>query len=158
MATTVIDLATLDGADGFTITELSNGDRLGASVSSLGDVNGDGIDDFIVGANAADPGGVNSAGEVYVVFGTASGFSSALSLADLDGTNGFQIEGIDSYDGVGGAVSSAGDFNGDGINDILVGASGADVGGNFNNGESYILFGSTIAFSAVFDLAQLNAA
>ena len=90
MATTIIDIAILDGTDGFTMTGLLNGDALGASVSGLGDINGDGLDDFIVGARYADPGGVNSAGEAYVVFGQAGGFAASFSLGDLDGADEFR--------------------------------------------------------------------
>jgi hypothetical protein len=153
----VVDVEDLDGTDGFTITGRANNDSLGSSVSNLGDVNGDGIDDFVVGAGGTDPGGANYAGEAYVVFGQTGGFGATFSLADLDGTNGFRVEGIDSYDAIGTAVSSAGDFNGDGINDILLGAKGGDAGANFCNGQTFILFGSTTAFSAVLDLDQLDA-
>ena len=70
-------------------------DHSGLSVAGAGDVNGDGIDDLIIGASYADPGDRNDAGESYVVFGTAAGFGASLDLAALDGTNGFRLDGID---------------------------------------------------------------
>ena len=64
-----------------------------------------------------------------------------LNLADLDGNNGFVIQGIDNFDNAGRSVSSAGDVNGDGIDDIIIGAPFADVS-SFNEGESYVVFGT----------------
>ncbi len=90
MATTVIDVEDLDGTDGFTITGCANNEFLGSSVSNLGDMNGDGIDDFVVGAGGADPGDTNYAGEAYVVFSQTGGFGATFSLTDVDGTNGFR--------------------------------------------------------------------
>jgi hypothetical protein len=71
---TVIDLSTLDGADGFRLDGIDAGDQSGVSVSDAGDVNGDGFADLIVGAHLASPNGDFRAGESYVVFGKASGF------------------------------------------------------------------------------------
>ena len=65
-------------------------------------------------------------GESYVVFGSSEDWSEALDLSDLNGTNGFTINGIDAYDYSGRFVSSAGDVNGDGIDDIIIGADYAD--------------------------------
>ena len=93
----------------------------GFSVAGAGDVNGDGIDDLIIGAPDADPGGT-TAGESYVVFGTAAGFAASLDLAALDGSNGFRLDGIDDYDHSGFSVAGAGDVNGDGIDDLIIGA------------------------------------
>ena len=73
----VIDLSTLDGLTGFRIDGIDANDQSGFSVSSAGDINGDGFDDLIIGAWGADPGGDGEAGETYVVFGKASGFSPA---------------------------------------------------------------------------------
>ena len=64
------------------------------------------------------------AGESYVVYGSSEDWSEALNLSDLNGTNGFIINGIDAYDNSGTSVSSAGDVNGDGIDDIIIGADG----------------------------------
>ena len=56
------------------------------------------------------------------MFGRASGFGASLDLATLDGTNGFRLDGIDCYDGSGSSVAGAGDVNGDGFGDLIIGA------------------------------------
>ena len=93
-------------------------------MSGAGDINGDGFDDILIGASSADPNGNYEAGESYVVFGAASGFSASLELSSLDGSNGFVLNGIDEDDFSGNSVSGAGDINGDGFDDILIGALG----------------------------------
>ena len=69
------NLSELDGSNGFVINGIDSGDRSGISVSGAGDINGDGIADLIIGANSADPNGVDS-GESYVVFGSDGGLES----------------------------------------------------------------------------------
>ena len=66
------ELSTLDGVNGFTLNGIDADDRSGRSVSSAGDVNGDGYDDLIIGAANADPNGDDRAGETYIVYGGAS--------------------------------------------------------------------------------------
>ena len=148
-AGTVFSLArsTLDGTNGFTVTGISQFDRSGYSVSSAGDVNGDGYDDLIIGSEEADPGGNDRAGESYVVYGGASapGTAGVLALSALDGTNGFMLNGIDANDRSGVSVSSAGDVNGDGYDDLIIGARQADPGGNSNAGETYVVYGGASA-------------
>jgi hypothetical protein len=124
-----LQLSALDGSDGFQISGAAAGDWAGRSVSAAGDVNGDGIDDVIVGAEGTDPNGSYS-GAAYVVFGTAGGFSATLNLSTLDGTTGFQISGEVVGDQAGSSVSVAGDVNGDGIDDLIVGAEGAKPNGS----------------------------
>ena len=102
------------------------GERSGFSVASAGDVNGDGFDDVIVGAPAASSLNGSSSGASYVVFGKATGFASNINLSSLDGSNGFKLSGTAYSDGSGVSVASAGDVNGDGFGDLIVGASGAD--------------------------------
>ncbi|MGH2669506.1 MAG: integrin alpha [bacterium] len=66
-------------------------------------------------------------------------FPANISLGDLDGTDGFKLSGVAAFDQSGRAVSTAGDVNGDGIDDLLIGAPGAP-NGNFS-GASYVVFG-----------------
>ncbi len=153
----VIDLADLDPSIGFVIPGLEAGDLAGRSVSSGGDVNGDGFDDLIIGAYGADPDGKSFAGTSYVVFGKAGGFGTSFDLASLDGSNGFAISGADAFDNSGFSVSSAGDLNGDGLADLIIGAPGGDPGGSAS-GESYVVFGSAGGFGASLDLASLDGA
>ena len=145
------DLSTLDGNNGFTINGIDADDNAGEFVSSAGDVNGDGIDDLIVGARQADPNGIDRAGESYVVFGSGSGFGASLELSSLDGSNGFTINGIDADDLSGFSVSGAGDLNDDGFDDILIGARFADPNGNSDAGESYVVFGFSSATNTAPD-------
>ncbi len=137
------NLSTLNGSNGFILTGIDAGDQSGWSVSSAGDVNGDGYDDLIIGAQDADPNGNSSAGETYLVYGGASapGTGGVLDLSDLDGTNGFILTGIDAYDQSGRSVSSAGDVNGDGYDDLIIGVPFAAPNGNIRAGETYILYG-----------------
>jgi hypothetical protein len=154
-----LDLADLDGTNGFRLDGIEAGDRSGISVAGAGDVNGDGSADLIVAAPTA--GGVRygenyNAGESYVVFGRAGGFAPSLDLADLDGTNGFRLDGIDAYDAAGVSISTAGDVNGDGFGDLVVGAPGADPGGTSGAGESYVVFGKPGGFAPSLKLAALD--
>jgi hypothetical protein len=80
-----LKLKSLDGTNGFQISGEAAGDISGQSVSSAGDINGDGFDDFIIGASGADPNG-NQSGASYVVYGRAGGFDANLDLSSLDGT------------------------------------------------------------------------
>jgi hypothetical protein len=150
----VIELSALSGADGFRLSGENLYDRAGTSVASAGDVNGDGFDDLIISAPPASPTDRND-GATYVVFGRAGGFGANLNLSALDGVNGFQISGIAAYDNSGAQVSSAGDVNGDGFDDLLIGAPGVDQNGA-NAGAAYVLYGRASGFAAEFELAFVD--
>ncbi|WP_442948677.1 beta strand repeat-containing protein [Nostoc sp.] len=154
MVNSTFNLSNLNGTNGFAINGINPDDASGISVSSAGDINGDGIDDLIIGAPGADLNGTSS-GQSYVVFGSKSGFDAQFKLSTLNGTNGFAINGINPGDDSGGSVSSAGDINGDGIDDLIIVASFADPNGT-NSGQSYVVFGSKSGFNAQFNLSTLN--
>lgn len=84
------------------------GDFSGKLVSNAGDVNGDGFDDIIVSSPGANPNSHGS-GSSYVVFGKASGFAVTTNLSNLDGSNGFRLDGAAEYDLPGSSLSNAGD-------------------------------------------------
>ncbi|NEQ69558.1 MAG: hypothetical protein F6K21_29525 [Symploca sp. SIO2D2] len=151
-----LDLSSLDGINGFILNGINANDRSGLSVSSAGDINDDGIDDLVIGAHQADPNGNISAGQSYVVFGSSNGFSASLELSSLDGTNGFILNGINGGDWSGYSVSSAGDINDDGIDDLIIGGHEADPNGNISSGQSYVVFGSSNGFNASLDLSSLD--
>ena len=124
LTTTPLDPATT----GFKITSISYSAFIGYSVSSAGDINKDGYDDIIVGDM--------NRGEVYVIYGgkKSSLQNLALSPTTLDpAATGFSI--IASV--LGRSVSRAGDVNGDGFDDIILGAGDKD----FRRGEAYVIYG-----------------
>ncbi len=155
---TDINLASLAPGDGFRILGVDPDDRLGWSVAGVGDANGDGTDDLIVAADAADGdrGGTN-VGEVYLILGTDSATRGDIDLATLAAADGIRFVGIDSSDFAGRSVSAAGDVNGDGISDILIGTSGGDGNGESNAGEAYLIFGRTSWSGGTIDLGSLSA-
>src|SRR5262249_54893510 len=136
-----IDLGALTPSQGFAIFGPDAGVNYSRPmvVSSAGDVNGDGLDDMIVGG----PSGYNDS---FVIYGTAAGFGSSLDLATLTPAQGFVIHGA------GDPVSAAGDVNGDGFADLIVGAAGASGPGDTRPqaGDSFVIYGGDFTGGVTF--------
>ena len=111
---------------------------LGYSVSSAGDVNGDGYTDVIVGAKSYDNGQSNE-GAAFVFHGSASG----ISLISNWSAEGNQVNALFGY-----SVSTAGDVNGDGYSDVIIGAPDFD-NGQTNEGMAYVYHGSASGLSLI---------
>ncbi|MEM9388114.1 MAG: putative Ig domain-containing protein [Pseudomonadota bacterium] len=146
-----------DGSEGFVVRGVKNLDRMGV-VAEAGDVDGDGIDDLVLGALS---GGRGVSGEVYVIYGRSDPFPSILELASLlpsnggNGSQGFVVVGATPGDRLG-LVHGAGDINGDGFDDVLMGAYRAEPFGLIESGAVYAIFGTprTVRGPA-FDLRSL---
>src|SRR4051794_4322238 len=115
-------------------------DQAGTSVAGAGDVNGDGRTDVIVGAPDTDPSGSNS-GAAYVLYGKPTARTVTLSNSGIAATDGFLIEGAAADSRMGESVAGAGDVNGDGFADVIVGASQANTTGA-GAGAVYVLYGA----------------
>ena len=129
----------MNGSNGFRLEGGAVTDELGDSVASAGDVNGDGYADLIIGSLLGAPNGNAGAGSSYVIFGRSSGFTSAINISSLDGSIGFRLNGVSPLDNSGRSVASAGDVDGDGFADLIIGASQADPNGTVS-GASYVYF------------------
>ncbi|MBI4357498.1 MAG: FG-GAP repeat protein, partial [Gammaproteobacteria bacterium] len=147
-----IGLDTLTGDNGFVINGVTAGDNSGEAVGmTLADINGDGVDDLLLGALQADRAANTNIGEAYVVFGSSTGFSSSLELSALSGTNGFKLTGMSATDWTGDSITSA-DVNGDGFAEVIVGAPQTTTN---PGGKVFMVYGQA-SFSASVDLSTLN--
>lgn len=119
--------------------------QLGASLAPAGDINGDGYDDMIAGSPDYEN-GEQSEGRIQVYLGSASGFSSTPSWI-------YESNSMNAR--MGASVASAGDINGDGYSDILVGAPGYSNGQNAE-GKLMIFLGSAQGISSSSPFGNMN--
>ena len=129
------------------------GSQAGKSLGGGADINGDGFGDVIVGAPNFSPSAV-AYGQSFIIMGGANlEATPTIELGALDGTNGFAVNGSNGFCGVGTSVTLAGDLNGDGRGDAIIGAPNTGASGE---GQVAVLFGSctvgssgSIAFSDI---------
>jgi hypothetical protein len=123
-----------------TALNLDDNDSFGFSATSIGDLNGDNINDLVVGAHGDDDGGTDR-GAVYVLFLRDDGtVETHQKISDTEGNfAGVLVDG----DGFGSSVTSSGDLDGDDVNDLIVGTPNANDGGTSqgsNRGAVWVLF------------------
>ena len=114
---------------------LSNGDFFGSSVTSLGDLDGDGVNDLAAGARGDNWGSTPDRGAVHVLLLNADGSVKQTVEINSGTPNGPTLSDFDS---LGSSLTSLGDLDGDGVNDLAVGAV-SDDGGGFNRGAVHVL-------------------
>jgi hypothetical protein len=143
-----IDVNALNGSNGFSINALTGFPGGTSTPIKVGDLNRDGIDDFAV---------VNEAtANADIVFGSKTGFPKTIDLSTLNGTNGVHISWPPNT-GHNPSIAPAGDFNGDGFDDLLLAFSEApDFSGTLNKaGAVFVLFSSEQPFNASVDLTGI---
>jgi len=123
-------------------------DNSGYSVSGVGDINGDGFDDFLIGA----PNYKNGAGKIYLFFGKSSGWDGDNNLSKADAS----FIGEQSGDHAGLSVKGAKDVNNDGYDDILIGTPYNKDGG-ISSGKVYLILGKSSGWTLETDLSKADA-
>ena len=125
-------------------TGVQSEDYSGVGLTSLGDANGDGLDDFAISAYKSDIGGTDS-GSVHVIFGSETPQSLSLSSSDIS------VIGSSSGDYLGRTLSGGGDANADGLGELAMAAPSSDEGGE-SSGEIFVLYGG--GTSATVELSK----
>ncbi len=152
-----LDVSKLTAAQGLRFLGIDDSDQAGYSVAGAGDVNGDGLDDLVVGLPYSTANGVDEVGKAAVLFGTAGPIAGgSLTVADLDGTNGFVVHGESEGDRVGYRVSGAGDVNGDDMADVVIGTRHLHFGGILRGGAALVYGGPNIGASGSMSLGSLH--
>ena len=134
---TNLDLSALSATDGVVFQGDPANAYAGTSVAGLGDVNGDGIDDFVITQRYGSTFGAGNYGEASIIYGKTSGWvATTLNPTNVSGTTGFTVQG-EASNGYWDGAARMGDINGDGLNDILVSAHNANAG----VGGAYVIYG-----------------
>jgi hypothetical protein len=133
------------GSTGASLVGAAAGDSAGYSMAPVGDVNGDGYDDLLIGAPGSNTGGAD-AGAAYLILGRPGGWGSVYGRGwgqgiDLESGGAIAYIGEASGDNAGRSVAGVGDVNGDGYADMLIGAYGNNEGGA-DAGAAYLVLGS----------------
>ncbi|MBU26483.1 MAG: hypothetical protein CMO15_00195, partial [Thaumarchaeota archaeon] len=125
--------------------ELGNTHNFGISIANIGDLDGDGVNDLAVGAHGDDDGGTNR-GAIHILFMNTDGSVDSTEVINDSTANGPILTDNDYW---GRSIANIGDLNGDGVNDIAVGATSDDTdetgntSGGTNRGAVHIMFMNT---------------
>jgi Ca2+-binding RTX toxin-like protein len=139
----------LNGVNGFKVAVA------GASVVLAGDFNHDGFADLAIGSPNASAGARTEAGQTHVVFGRATYANATILESEITGTTGFVINGVATSDASGWALAYV-DINGDGFDDLVIGAPFVDVGATSGSGSAYVVYGTATPPAATFELTALD--
>ena len=131
-----------------------NYDGFGTRLSS-GDYNGDGHDDLAIGAQYEETGSLDNTGGVHIIYGSSGGLSATAVIADQRWTqDSTDIEdAVEASDEFGSSLSS-GDYNGDGSDDLAIGAAQETIGTSFGTGAVNVIYGSSGGLSATAVIAD----
>jgi len=124
-----------------TLEGRSNSNSFAGDTLAVGDVNGDKISDLLIGVYQATEPALTRAGKVRIVYGSNAALLSNINLntqSNSTFTGDLQVSGMQAGRGL-----NIGDYNNDGISDILIGAFNADVAGNSAAGKTYLIYGSS---------------
>ncbi|MFA8440317.1 beta strand repeat-containing protein [Yoonia sp.] len=148
-----VDIGALDGTTGFTVNGLELVNVDGFNIGTVGDLDGNTIDDILLGRPGPDEDGFAS-GDLVVMRGTATAQPASFDIDDLEASETLVFTGLSAE--VAGKTSIAGnlDINGDGFGDLVIGAALDDTAGN-NAGAVYVVFGDSGIADSV-DLTALN--
>jgi len=151
-----VDVAALNGSDGLKLLGRDGGDNAGRSVGSAGDWNFDGAADLAVGASFANPVEA-SEGEIYAYFGGGRiGSGAQVLLGDFAPLGGARFRGGLPQESLGRAVDGAGDFDGDGMTDLALGAPNAEDAG-VHVGKAWLAKGGLgLGVSSTFTVTDLD--
>ena len=130
----------------------AEGDKVGAGVASAGDLDGDGITEVLIGARGFG-GAASSAGRAGLFLGSSLVGGGTLEFSEAYAA----FDGEDRWSEVGSQVTGAGDVDGDGLDDLLIGSySASDVGGW--EGKAYLVYGATALTAGTISLADADVA
>lgn len=150
-------MATAELRAGLTLLSSNLSGLFGQEITAAGDINGDGIGDFIISQHLGDENINENNGEVYVLYGRHNFGDDMITLSTPTAEQGFLVRGGELGDQLGFSVAGIGDVNNDGISDLLFGAPFADPDGGASAGSAFIVYGrdGTTPFDQEYNTGQI---